>query len=87
MYFPVGILKALSIVSQIDPLVLTKLVDMPPLNITQEYSAHLLFPKINYTGEYWIISKPTIWHQQTIIGFYFFPYQGRQYFFGPFQGG
>ena len=37
----VGVLKAQNIVSRIDPLVLTNLVDVPPLEITQADSAHL----------------------------------------------
>ena len=46
-----GVLKVWSIVSQIDPLVLTMLVAMPPLNITQADVVHFLFPKFNNTGE------------------------------------
>ena len=34
MDLPVGVLNALIIVSQIDPLVLTKFVAMPPIKIT-----------------------------------------------------
>ena len=60
MDLPMGVLKALIILSQIDPLVLTKLVDMTPFNITQADSAHLLFPWVNQTGEDIIISKPII---------------------------
>ena len=55
----VGFLKILIIVSLIDPLVLTNIVDMAPLNITQAAETHFLFPKVNHTGEDWLISKPT----------------------------
>ena len=53
-------MDALRIVSKIDPLVLTNLVAMPPLKITQETAAHLLFTKVNQTWEYGIISKPMV---------------------------
>ena len=55
-----GILKALSIVSQIYQLFPTKLLYMYPLNITHTASAHLLFTKVNHTGKYWIIEKPIL---------------------------
>ena len=43
MDLPVGLLKALSIVSQIDPLVMTDRVAMSPLKITQAAAAHIFF--------------------------------------------
>ena len=51
-----GVLKSLIIVYQIDPLVLTKIVAITPLKITQADAAPLLFLKIHHTGEDWIIS-------------------------------
>ena len=43
MDLPVGLLKVLSIVSQIDPLVMTDRVAMSPLKITQAAAAHIFF--------------------------------------------
>ena len=47
MDLPVGVLKWLSIVVQVDSSVLMKLVAMPPLDIIQASTAHLLFPSSN----------------------------------------
>ena len=60
MDLTVGLFKAIRIVSQIYLLVMTNIVAMHPLKINQAAASHLLFPKVNSTGEYWLISKPII---------------------------
>ena len=69
MDLPVGVLNALIIVSQIDPLVLTKFVAMPPIKITQATASHLFFPKVNHTGEDRLISKPIVGNNKLSMAF------------------
>ena len=53
---PVRILKALSILAQVDSSVLMKVVDMPPINIIHAAAAHLMFPVINGIVVYLLLS-------------------------------